>query len=121
MQISITARNVPLTPAAEQYLREHIRLSLRRFAGRIRAAEICLTDVNGPKGGPDKHVAVRVQLRTGDTVVAEACRINMGAAVAVAIRRAKRIVRRRSGRAQRLQKRTLRALGRRPGAVSGNA
>jgi ribosome-associated translation inhibitor RaiA len=121
MQISTTARNLPLTPAAEQYLREHIRLALRRFAARIRSVEICLTDVNGPKGGPDKQVAVKVQLRSGDAVVAEACRASTGAAVAVAIRRAKRMVRRRSGRARRLEKQRLRALGRGQGALRGNA
>lgn len=121
MQISTTARNVSLTPTAEQHLSEHVRLALRRFAGRIRSVETTLQDVNGPKGGRDKQVLIRVRLRSGELVVAEACRASTAAAIAVAIRRARRIVRRRAGRTRRLEKRTLRALGRRHETVPGNA
>lgn len=113
MQISTTARNVALTPAAERHLREHVRLALRRFGGRVRSVETCLADVNGPKGGVDKQVSIRIRLNSGELVVAEACRTSTGAALAVAIRRARRLVRRRTSKARRLEKRTLRALGRR--------
>lgn len=121
MQISMTARNLTLTPAGEQYLREHIRLALRRFGARIRSVETCLRDVNGPKGGVDKQVSIRLRLRSGELVLAEARSASTGAAMAVAIRRARRIVRRRTGRARRLEKQTLRALGRGHSVVAGSA
>lgn len=121
MQISTTARNVQLTPAAEQHLREHLAMALQRFAARIRFVETCLSDLNGPKGGVDKHVTIRIQLRSGETVVAEARSTSTGAALAVAIRRARRIVRRRAVRSRRLDKRTLRALGRGHVTVSDSA
>ncbi len=118
MQISTAARDITLTPAAERQLREHIRMALRRFDTHVRSVEASLSDVNGPKGGVDKQVAIRVRLRSGGAVVAEARCESTGAALALAVRRARRMLRRRVNRARRIEKRTLRALGREPGEVT---
>jgi len=42
--------------------RTRLAFMLGRFAGRVRSLTVRLTDVNGPRGGPDKRCLIAVRL-----------------------------------------------------------
>lgn len=57
-------------------LAEHIHHSLetveKRFGDRLTRIEIHLKDINGPKGGPDKHCTLEARPRGLEPAIAEA-------------------------------------------------
>ena len=42
--------------------RQRLEFALGRFAGRVRSLTMRLTEVNGPRGGPDKKCLITVRL-----------------------------------------------------------
>ena len=69
---------------ANQRLERKIRSKLRRFEQRLTRVELHVNDVNGSKGGADKHVSLEVR-PTGHeplAVHAEGARIEDAVAVA---------------------------------------
>ena len=69
-------------------------IALQRFEDQVVAADVFLKDINGPKGGIDKQVLVRVRLRNRQVIATEIARTRLRAAVVVSVRMAKRAVRR---------------------------
>jgi len=68
MQITVRTSNIGLSRLA----RRRFEFALGRFHGRIRTVAIRIVDVNGPRGGVDKHCRVTVQLSaTKRTLVIE--------------------------------------------------
>lgn len=102
--------------AIRAHVPDRLQLTLGRFDGEILAADVFLRDLNGPKGGRDKHALVRLRLRRGGLITAESTRSDLYAAIATAARRARRGVKRVLKKAQRLEKR--RARNRRSAAAS---
>ena len=64
-----------------------LRFSLRRMAQNISTARVSLTDINGPRGGVDKHAQIQLQLESYGTVIAAATASNWRAALEEALRR----------------------------------
>lgn len=48
--------------AAVALARTRLESRFGRFAGRVRSLTVRLTDVNGPRGGPDKKCLIAVHL-----------------------------------------------------------
>ncbi len=59
-----------LTEALEQHLDHTLEAVDRRFGTRLTRLEVYLSDVNGPKGGPDKECKLEARPRGMDPVVA---------------------------------------------------
>lgn len=86
MQIVFDAK-----PADAKSLRditaERVRFSLRRMAPQVSTARVSFSDVNGPRGGVDKHAQIQLTLLSHGTVIVGATASNWRAALANALRR----------------------------------
>lgn len=94
MKLRLVTRGIELTADLNEYVARRIHFALGRFAGNIRSVTIRLADVNGPRGGVDKCCHIRVDVRSRQQVIVHECQGNIHAAVAFAVERADRAVRR---------------------------
>jgi putative sigma-54 modulation protein len=51
-----------LSPSLAPLARHRLEFALRRFGARVRSISVRLADLNGPRGGPDKHCLVTIRL-----------------------------------------------------------
>ncbi|GAP35375.1 HPF/RaiA family ribosome-associated protein [Piscinibacter sakaiensis] len=83
----------PQVAPLRERIERRVRFVLRRKLWRLSRAEIRLSDVNGPRGGPDKRC--RVELRGSDgsrAVVVSSARTDWLAALDDALARAERFL-----------------------------
>jgi hypothetical protein len=92
--------------ALESFTKERLNAALRRFRRYVERVTVYISDVNGPRGGTDKHVRMIVRLRPSGTVVITAEESNVLAAIVGAARRAAHATKR-----QLRRKRSLRLVG----------
>lgn len=101
MKLTIRARHLELTPETHDAIRHRIESAFRRLSPWIRSVAVTLTDLNGPKGGADKHCRVRARGSSMASVVVDQVGVDIHATVSLAAERAKqavlrKVVRRRS-------------------------
>ena len=101
MKIDIRARHLVLTPEARAEAHRRTTTSLARLSPWIRAVDVRISDINGPKGGADKLCRVRIRGRSIPSVVVEHVGTDTLAAIASAVDRAgqaivRKMTRRRS-------------------------
>ena len=94
MNIKISAQGLRMEAATGAFVREQVYSALQRFEEQVVSVDAFLKDINGPKGGIDKQVLIRVRLRNRQVIATEITRANLRAAVVVVTRKAKRAVRR---------------------------
>lgn len=94
MDINVSTHGIRIDTGTESFVREQIQSALQRFEDQVVSVDAFLKDINGPKGGIDKQVLIRVRLRNRQVIATEITRANLRAAVIVATRKAKRAVRR---------------------------
>lgn len=95
MQLKIRGVNYGLDDVLKDHIELRLRYALGRFATRIQKLTVRLTDVNGPRGGLDKHCRIAVVLVPRGTVMVEGEGDDPFALVAGAAKRAGRAVRRK--------------------------
>ncbi len=110
MNISSRAQGFELSSAIDTFVRDEIRTALERFTEEIISVDVFMKDTNGPKGGVDKQVLIRVQMRGRQQITLQTTREDLYAAVRISIKRAKRAVRRNVRKARRFEKLALRRL-----------
>ncbi len=71
MRIEIRARGIALTDSLDALTRRRLYSALGRFAASIDQVTVRLSDVNGPRGGIDKHCRISVATRAAGTLVAD--------------------------------------------------
>lgn len=75
MEISIQTSGIRLSSGEMETLREHVRQRIEgtfsRIKRRITLVSVHLADVNGPRGGFDKHCMVRVSLGGATAALAQ--------------------------------------------------
>lgn len=49
-------------PTLIDLVHRRLEFALGRFSGRVRSLTVRLKDLNGPRGGPDKHCQIAVRL-----------------------------------------------------------
>ena len=64
-----------------------LRFALRRMAQQVSTARVSFTDVNGPRGGVDKHAQIQLHLDAHGTVIVGAIASNWRTALEDALRR----------------------------------
>ncbi len=94
MNISVTAHGLRIDANTDAFVREQVRSALQRFDDQVFSVDAYLKDINGPKGGIDKQVLIRVRLRNRQVITTEVARARLRAAVVVSLRKARRAVRR---------------------------
>lgn len=93
MQVIVESRSAEAS-ALRSVAENRLRVVLRRLAWRIPTARVSLFDLNGPKGGEDKHVQVELRLTGARPVVVSATGRNWRKAIDTALARAsQRVVR----------------------------
>lgn len=94
MIVNIQSRHFSLTPPLSDYIQSKIRLIMGRFEHKIMRIEVCLSDVNGPKGGEDKHCKIIVKPTNSPTIVVQETASDMYDAISACSKRVKRTVKR---------------------------
>lgn len=92
----------------DDVLREHIErrtlMSFSRLSERIARVEIYLSDLNGPRGGVDKHCKIEVHLTNLPLAVLDDLDSDVIRLVDRALARTTRLVSKRLERAQQVQR-----------------
>ena len=90
MKLTLRARHVLITPTLRDAILRRIELAFARLSLEIRSVHCTVTDINGPKGGPDKQVRLRVRGRGIGSLVVEHLGSDALVTVALAADRAER-------------------------------
>ena len=105
MKLLIQHHGVPLSAEQGAEIERRFRFALSRFSPRIEQAAIRIHDVNGPRGGVDKQMQVRITLRGARAVqVMEHC-ADLAAGAAHAAERIGRVVARALERSREFPRR----------------
>ncbi|HET9697681.1 MAG TPA: HPF/RaiA family ribosome-associated protein [Terriglobales bacterium] len=94
MKLRLVARGVELTAELKDYVTRRVHFALGRFAGKINSVSVRLSDLNGPRGGIDKSCDIRVDVGFPQAVIVCERHHNIHAAVAFAVEKADRAVKR---------------------------
>ena len=113
MQITLRTQGFELSSAIEAFVRNRLYAALQRLSVNVFAIDVFAKDVNGPKGGIDKEVLIRVQLPNRQMLAVDTVHENLYAAIEKGAKRTKRAVRRQLRKARRIEKQRLRDLPRR--------
>lgn len=92
MHIDVRTKGFEVTDGIREHVERRVEFGLSRFGSAIASVKVSMTDMNGPKGGPDKRVAVMVDGPQLKTVRVEEEGTDAYAAVDVAIGRAAQTV-----------------------------
>ncbi len=92
------------TSALASYTKEQLKKALASQEDQVLGARVWLSDVNGPRGGVDKHCRFQIHLNGKKSVVVSETSENMYAAIARAARRVSTAVTRRVKRDQRFKR-----------------
>ena len=104
MNITTTAQDFDLSVPLDAFVRSRLKNTLGKLEADIMAIDVFLKDANGPKGGVDKQVLIRVQLRGQKPVAIEYRHESMYAAIRIAVKGARRAIRRRLRKARRIDR-----------------
>lgn len=92
MKLTIRARHVDLTAELREQMHRRLHFALGRLAPAIRAVDVSIVDINGPRGGADKHCRVRVRGRSLPVIVIEHVGSDVLSTVSLVAERAERAV-----------------------------
>lgn len=101
MKVGIIVRGIALTDAIRDYANRRLSTALGRYRQALQSVQLRLTDVNGPRGGIDKHCVIEVRAAALIPVVVRQRHSDLYTAIDRAAERmdravAKRLARRRS-------------------------
>lgn len=88
MKLDIRMRHLSLPAEVLADLRHRVAGAFARLGPWVRTVNITVEDVNGPKGGADKQVRLRLRGRAIPRIVIEHVGVDTVAAVAAAVERA---------------------------------
>lgn len=71
MQLLISGRNFKVSEELREHIDRRLQFALDKFDQEIDRIEVGLSDVNGPKGGIDKHCRLVAKTRAFGIVVIE--------------------------------------------------
>lgn len=68
LRVSVSGKGSLLSETIKGYVLKRITYALDRFRSSVREVKVRLLDVNGPKGGIDKHCIANVVLSKGEVI-----------------------------------------------------
>lgn len=107
MNITVQSQGFETNSTIERFARRSVAAVLHRFDDSVVAVAVYMKDTNGPKGGVDKHVTIRVRLRDRQEVSVGTRRENLFAAIKAGSRRIRRAVRRQVRKSRRIDRKRL--------------
>ena len=99
MQVIFESRDPQAAPLRDLAL-DRLQFVMRRLRMLVAHARLRLSDVNGPRGGVDKHCQVALKTNTGATVVITAASHDWRVAIDEALARAAQVLRRQLQRSR---------------------
>jgi len=69
MDITIISRNVSIGPRLRQLIEKRLHFALHRFSDLLGSVKVTFSDINGPRGGVNKHCRIVVDVESIGTVV----------------------------------------------------
>ena len=109
MNISIRTQHFDVSQAIQGFVRNKVESALARFRDEVLSVDVFLSDINGPKGGQDKRVIIRIQLRRHQVAV-ESLHNDLYIAISKGSSKVRRVVRRKLSKLRKVQKLSLRDL-----------
>lgn len=100
MKFQLITQGLTLTPSLRNHIERRLAFALGRFGHEVSQVWARLSDTNGPRGGIDKLVALRVQGRRLQTIVVTDTDANIYAAIDRAADRVGRTIARSLDRIQ---------------------
>lgn len=70
MQIRVRSRHIDMSEPFRGYAERRVQFAIGAFERRVDHVDVCVDDVNGPRGGVDKSCVLMVSLKSGGTVLA---------------------------------------------------
>jgi putative sigma-54 modulation protein len=107
MNITTTTQGFESNSSIDAFVRNRLHVALKRLCAYVVAIDVFARDTNGPKGGIDKQVLIRVQLPGRQVLVVETAHENLYAAIEKGAKRTKRAVRRSLRKARQIEKQRL--------------
>lgn len=104
MKTTIHSTGIEVDPPLREHIERRTQLSLSRLSERISRIEIYLSDLNGPRGGVDKHCKIEVHLTNLPVAVLDDLDSDMPRLVDRCLARITRLVTKRLERSRELQK-----------------
>lgn len=92
MKIVIRTHAVTLTESLRALVGRRLAAAFDRLRPGVQAVDVTLIDVNGPRGGVDKHCRLRVHGAASAPVVVTSVAAELEAAISAAAERAARVV-----------------------------
>jgi putative sigma-54 modulation protein len=71
MTVNVRIRDVANAGGLKEQIERKVGFATDRFAGRLIDVQVVVSDVNGPRGGPDKRCSIRGVLEGGRSVTVE--------------------------------------------------
>ena len=104
MEIMVRGRHLNLSEPLKVYAARRLGFATGAFESRIQDVAVCISDVNGPRGGVDKRCVIAVLLRPTGRVVVHAIDADAYSAIDRAAARARALVVRTVARARRFRR-----------------
>ncbi|WP_043770083.1 HPF/RaiA family ribosome-associated protein [Algiphilus aromaticivorans] len=99
MQVQINpADGITLSEALEQHIHDKLEALEKRFGDRLTRIEVHLKDINGPKGGPDKHCKLEARPRGLQPAVAESTTEDAYEGISLSADRLKKVLEKQLGK-----------------------
>ena len=70
MDVIVRTRHIDFSEALRDYAARRVQFAIGAFAQRLDQADVCIADVNGPRGGVDKQCVLTLSLKAGGSVFA---------------------------------------------------
>lgn len=97
MHVTVRGRHIDMSEPLRLHAERRTRFATGAFHERIESLDICIADVNGPRGGVDKRCAIVVTFRSGGSVLARGVDADAYFAVDRAAARVRTLLARRNG------------------------
>lgn len=107
MNVRIQTQGFTVTPPIGARVHERFGHALDRYADELIDIDVFLKDVNGPKGGDDKQVTVRLRIRHLAPFTISTTHHDLYKAIDASARRARRMVRRTVQKKKLIRRRGL--------------
>jgi ribosome-associated translation inhibitor RaiA len=111
MNVTIQTQGFDITPPIGARVHRQVNKLLQTYAEDIVSVEVYLRDLNGPKGGPDKQVGIRIHVRHLPPQMVMTTEADLYKAIDRSAARAGRAVERAIGRFRRIRRRGLHHFG----------
>jgi len=106
MRIGIISQGIALTEAIREYANRRLRTALNRYEPLLASVQVRVADVNGPRGGIDKHCVVEVRGPTLASIIVRERDVDLYVAIDRAADRIDRATARRISRVRDLARGT---------------